>query len=391
MPRRFDVAVVGSGPAGAACALRLARFGFAVALIDERAFPRPKLCGEYLNLGAVRELGELGLGDVLDATGSPLNGMRLFAHGEVADFAFSSSAYSVSREILDERIRAEALASGAQAIAGRLQSVARSDFGVETTVLQPSGEILEISTRYLVGADGMRSTVARLCDLSAPVADGRFAIGGHYEGLALSHWIEMYASGNGYIALNPLTDESANAVFVLSREHLMRARKDLGDELTRFSVAVTDGSRRVENERLQGKRNSIGPISVRTSQPAAKNVLLVGDAAAFVDPFTGQGVYLALSGARRAAAAISRALHHAAEERVAWREYAADIRSAVMERKRLAAMVKMLVTFGFAARRAAAALRRRPADFVPLIEAVCGNRPAPGRPELALTIARALR
>ena len=57
----------------------------------------------------------------------------------------------------------------------------------------------------------------------------------------------MYASGNGYIALNPLTDESANAVFVLSREHLMRARKDLGDELTRFSVAVTDGSRRVEN------------------------------------------------------------------------------------------------------------------------------------------------
>ncbi|MGR4065430.1 MAG: NAD(P)/FAD-dependent oxidoreductase [Vulcanimicrobiaceae bacterium] len=391
MPRRFDVAVAGSGPAGAACALRLSRLGFAVALIDERAFPRPKLCGEYLNLGAVRELRELGMGPVLVSEGAPLRGMRLFAHGEIAEFAFSSAAYSVSREILDERIRSAALDSGAQGIAGRLQTVARSDFGVEITVLQPPGETLEISSRYLVGADGMRSTVARLCKLARPAGEGRFAVGGHYAGLDLCDWIEMYASDGGYVALNPLSGDVANAVFVLSREHLMRARNDLAGELERFSVTSTGGRRSVEDDGLQGKRNSIGPISQRTSRPACRNVLLVGDAAAFVDPFTGQGVYLALAGARHAAASISRALHHAVEERSAWRDYAAEIRAAVTERRRLAAMVKMLITFGFAARRAAAALRRRPADFVPLIEAVCGNRPAPGRPELAFTIARALR
>lgn len=391
MSERFDVAVAGSGPAGAACALRLARDGFSVALIDARPFPRGKLCGEYLNLGAIRELQDLGVADELRSRAQPLDGMRLYVHGENANFALPSEAWSIPRTVLDAHLREAALAAGATPLTGRVREVRNGNDAVHVAWTTPDGETHAIRARYLVGADGMHSTVARLCGLTIPVKERRFAVGAHYAGVGLGRWIEMYASPHEYVALNPVDENCANAVFVVRKERLAGAREHLGGELSAFSNEVTAGRRVLLESGFEGKRQAIGPLAHRTVRPVRERVLLAGDAAAFVDPFTGQGVYLALAGAREASAAIRAALRQASAQTQAWRDYAGALQRRIAERRRVAFMMKMMMTVRFAAHRAARALRSRPDDFVFLTEVVSGNINAASALELATAVGRALR
>jgi menaquinone-9 beta-reductase len=376
MMQDYDVGVVGSGPAGAACALRLARMGASVALVDEREFPREKLCGEYLNLGTIRELRALGLGEELEGAATELHGMRLFVHDEIASFPISPPAWSIARTVLDERLRAAALAAGAQSLWGRLTNIEVGDTRVALHLRDREGASRVIRVRYAVGADGMRSTVAHLCRLTKPPDNTLFAIGGHHPTMSLGTSLEIYISPRGYLALNPLDERSANAVFVMSREHLTHASRALRDELARFSDTLTGGAHVIDSVEFDARRHAIGPLTHRTVRPTHERVLLVGDAAAFLDPFTGQGIYLALTGARLAARAIASALEDPRREREAWQEYARALGGAVSERELVASMMRAFLRWHLVTRRAARALRRRPGDFSFLIDAVCAKQKA---------------
>ena len=387
--QRFDVAVVGSGPAGAAAALRLSKRGARVALVDERPFPRNKLCGEYLNLGTVRELRALGLAERLEPQTTALHGMHLHAHNAVASFPISPAAWSLPRTVLDAEVRAAALAAGAFPVTGRVRGIDRSDDSMTLHLRNRDGADQTIDARYVVGADGMHSAVARLCKLTRPSRNDAFGIGGHHPTMPLGTWIEIYTSQRGYVALNPL-DGGANVLFVMRRPHLARAGAGLREELVRFSHELTDGARVIDDVRFDAQRGAIGPLAHRTVRPACERVLLAGDAAAFVDPFTGQGIYLALLGARLAAGAIEIALDRPECERQAWHDYERALVSAVRERKLIALMMRAMVRWRIATRRATQALQRRPGDFAFLIDAVCAKTTA--NPwALAAAVGQALR
>jgi menaquinone-9 beta-reductase len=387
--QRFDVAVVGSGPAGAAAAMRLSSRGARVALVDERPFPRNKLCGEYLNLGTVRELRSLGLAERLEAQATPLHGMHLHAHDGVASFPIAPAAWSLPRIVLDAEVRAAALAAGAFPVTGRVRRIDRSDDSVTLHVRDRDGADQTIDARYVLGADGMHSAVARFCNLTRPSNNDAFGIGGHHPNMPLGTWIEIYTSARGYVALNPL-DGGANVLFVMHRPHLARAGAGLREELVRFSHELTDGARVIDDIRFDAQRQAIGPLAHHTVRPACERVLLAGDAAAFVDPFTGQGIYLALVGARLAAGAIEIALDRPERERQAWHDYERALVSAVRERKLIALMMRAMVRWRIATRRATQALQRRPGDFAFLIDAVCAKTTA--NPwALAAAVGQALR
>jgi len=208
--------------------------------------------------------------------------------------------------------------------------------------------------------------------------------------MPMDEWMEIFMSPRGYVAINPLDARTANAIFVMNRDDLARAGRSLGDELEGFSATLTGGKYVTDDARFAAHRRGIGPLAHRTVRPARERVLLVGDAATFLDPFTGHGVYLGLTGARLAARAIARAMARPQCEPDAWREYARDLGAALRERELIALMMRTMVGWTFATRRAARALQRRPQDFAFLIDAVCAK--APSHPlALAAAVGQALR
>jgi len=144
--KRVEVVVVGAGPAGSACALTLARGGVETLLIDHRRFPRTKTCGEYLNVAAVAELDALGMTAALRSDALPLRGMRLFAHGESAQFAFTKPAWSLSRIVLDAALRNAAIAAGAEPMHARFRSFRRSETQIELRVRDAEGHLWTLAT-----------------------------------------------------------------------------------------------------------------------------------------------------------------------------------------------------------------------------------------------------
>jgi geranylgeranyl reductase family protein len=371
---RYDVVVIGAGPAGAATALRLARAGADVCIIERRRFPRSKACGEYLSAGTVRMLEALGVAATLAPHAVQLRGVRLFGSRVSAELPFSAPAWSLPRATLDAALLEAALDAGAAHILGSAERFRRCGDAVHVDVRLPSGETQACEANVVIGADGAHSIVARQFSLAAPPRGRRrFALGGHYAGLrGLDDYLEMFVDGSSYFAINPFTGSRANVMLIVDEEHLHRRRDDVDAFMRDRARELSGGRICFEEAALEGKRIAIGPLSSRARRLSARNVLLAGDSAGFIDPFTGQGVYLALRAAQFAAQAVTMRLSGYATESRAWRQYEARLRAELRLRKRLSSMVGVLVRVPLVARRAATLVQRRPRLFRPLLDAVTG-------------------
>ena len=304
-----DALVIGAGPAGAACSALLARRGYGVIMIDRAAFPRDKACSEYLSPEAVRVLDRLGVVDELERAGAqPLegtivrgpNGARL--HGifrEALPAPFRPTGLSVARRILDHELVRAAERAGVRVLERtRLEDLVYDDGAVAGAVVRgPRGRRI-IRSRLVVGADGLRSAVAARIGRRSRGGLRRVAFVAHVGGVAdLGHTAEMHVGPDGYVGLNPLGADIANVALVvparLAGAARGRAAEFFFDALDRFP-----GVRgRVQSKRLVRPVLATGPFATRSRRVTADGALLVGDAADFFDPFTGEGICSALRGA----------------------------------------------------------------------------------------------
>lgn len=355
--------VAGAGPAGATAALLLARAGVAVGIVERAAFPRTKACGEYLSAGSVRLLHELGLHAQLEPLAHPVRGVRLHGHGVRAQIDFPVSGWSLPREILDAQLLNAAIAAGAQLIRGRVEDCADGDSHALVTVRFPDGERKELQAQFVIGADGMHSVVARKSGFAGSASgSARFALGGHYTALeSLDEYIDMFVDGASYAAVNPLTATTANVMLVVAEADLQSHR----DSVETFAEDRTTrlAGRLLSRGHLDGKRIAIGPLSYRARRLAGAHIVLVGDAACFLDPFTGQGVSFALHSAREAARSLLTG---------DLAGYDGRMRREISSRERAARRVSRLIRSPLAARVSAAILRGTPRIFYPLIDRVTG-------------------
>jgi menaquinone-9 beta-reductase len=373
------VVIAGAGPAGSVTALLLARAGVDVRVIERARFPRTKVCGEYLNAGALEALARLGVLEDVRAVASELRGVRLVPAGVAAvALAFPRPALACARAELDTVLLAAAAAAGATIEQARVEDVLVEDgrcAGVR--VRTPAGDLEDRPARLVVGADGIGSVVARKLGLTVPIARGaRYAIGGHYAGFgAFDGCIEMYVGGGAYFALNPLREGRTNVMVVVPRERLARWSADVDAGVGGAAAALAGDARSFGGASRIGDRVSIGPLSHAVRRPWVPGALLVGDAAGFLDPFTGQGVFLALTGAERAAAAILAALRVGSAEAAACAEYGRWRVADVAWRRRLCRAVALLIDVPPLARRAAGRLVRFPEAAATLLEALAGVIP----------------
>ncbi len=374
-----DVVVVGGGPAGASCALALARRGVAVTVVERARFPRRKVCGEYLNAGALAVLDELGLGACVRAQSAPIGGIRLVPAGvEPVDLEFAAPARALARATFDALVLDAAQVAGATVATARVEDLVFAEGRVAGIVARDvAGAVKTLRARFVVGADGSGSLVARKLGLvRASRSRRRFALGGHYRGFeGLGDRIEMYVGEGAYFALNPLGEGLTNVMVVVRESELAGWAAAVDRGMQGRAAVLGRGLRSFGAAERVGPRVSTGPLAFDVRGAALPGALLAGDASGFLNPFTGQGVFLALRGGAEAGSTIADALAHPEREPSLLAAYESAVAQRLMARRRMARLVEGLVDVPFLARRAARRLHRLPELGRTLLDALGGATP----------------
>jgi flavin-dependent dehydrogenase len=301
----YDVIVVGAGPAGSAAASLFATQGRRVLLLDAARFPRPKPCAEYVSPGGVAILERLGALGRIEATGARrwLRGMQLRAPGGsrhmIEYHAPDGSArrgLSVPRLVMDAALLDVARDRGAEVREGfRVRAVWR-DNGHVRGVIGPDAE--QLGAELVIGADGLHSVVARDLVRRRPARwPRRLGLVSHWENV---DWPEdfgqMLVGTRGYVGIAPLDDHGRVSVGLVGP--MPRGR--LGGSAAGLEARLADYpefNQRLRRGRLAGPVQGIGPLATRVSPCAGPGYCLIGDAAGFFDPFTGEGIFRALRSA----------------------------------------------------------------------------------------------
>jgi geranylgeranyl reductase family protein len=357
MTSEHDVIVVGGGPAGAATALFLRQRGHDVVLLDEAHFPRDKVCGEGISPGAWELLEELGAGPKVRALAPhPLRGMALVSpEGAVVrgDYEGAHAGFAVRRDAFDAALLGVARDSDVRVLEGqRVIDIERVGERV-TGVVTAEGRL---KARLVVGADGRRSIVARRLGLLREHARLRkWAVRGHFEGMqGLEERGEMHVGGGGYCGIAPLSRTRANVTFVLDKGEMRGG--DLESFYHERLRAWPRIAERLEKASLLAPPKAIGPLALVASRVSFPGGLLVGDAAGFYDPFTGEGVTLAL----RSAALAARVAHEALGSRAPLSDYDALRDAATRHKFRLNRLIQQIVASPGLANFVGRRLLRRP-------------------------------
>jgi geranylgeranyl reductase family protein len=312
----IDVLIAGAGPAGAVAATVLARAGARVLVLDRARFPRPKLCGDTLNPGALAVLQRLGLGCAA-ATSIPLEGMIVTGDDgvRVVGRYDSVSGRGISRRDLDLALLMAAAGAGARIEQGVLVQgpIVDSSERVPTVrglrVTGSQGKSLAIPARIVIAADGRYSRVARALGLSRAARwPRRWAIGAYFENVAglLPTFGEMHVRRTHYMGVAPLGHDVTNACVVTPNPAGRLPGELLKSTLKRDSQLGD----RFADARMITEPICLGPLSVDACAAGAPGLLLAGDAAGFVDPITGDGLRFAMRGAELAARQALHALEH---------------------------------------------------------------------------------
>lgn len=382
-----DVIVAGGGPAGCATAILLKERGHDVLLLEAARFPRDKICGESVSPGAWGALRELGVVPRLQALHPwPLRGMALTSPGGTSFAGHyregQAPGFAIRRESLDHLLLERARECGVEVRQGaRVHDVVLHGGVVGGVLFENGGGPERALGRLVIGAEGRRSVVARrLGLLSEDPSLRKFAVRGYWEGMqGLSEHGEMHVGGGGYCGIAPLSATRANVAFVLDRGELARAGGDLAGFYERMIAErwprVAERLRRAE--RL-GQPRAIGPLALRARHVSAPGSLLVGDAAGFYDPFTGEGVTLALRSATLACDTADAALRSGKATELA--SYDRRRHAATRDKFRFNRLLQHVVAWPCLANHLARRLSARPAiadrlvgvagDFVPARNAI---------------------
>jgi flavin-dependent dehydrogenase len=317
---RVEVAVVGGGLAGAATGTLLAGLGHDVLVLERAPRWRWRACGVFASPAGVTALRRLGLTDVdlLDLA-QPVPAMRVESRRGVAfrltydgTGRLADSPVGFDREALDEALVDRASHAGARVHRGAAVDAVDLEGPRPrlTLAATPEAAPRSIDAAVVVGADGLRSIVARSARAEAGVPNpGRTAISFHVPaadaGAASGSDARMVVLDDGYVGLAPVPGGRVNVGIVLGRGWQTRIR-DRGAASVAADILASATGHRSDTGRLAvlDRVAGVRPVSAAVRRRAGEHWLVVGDAAGFLDPFTGEGIHRALVSAELAAAVI---------------------------------------------------------------------------------------
>ncbi len=304
MTADVDVLIVGGGPVGLASAIEARMRGLSVTIVEPRESAIDKACGEGLMPGAVPALARLGV----DPQGYPLLGVSYRSPSRRADHFFrDGEGRGVRRTILHAALSARARELGVDFVTVKVNSLEQDASGVTAA---------GIRARYLLGADGLHSSVRRLTGLERPIPSKarRFGLRQHFFMEPAGDLIEIYWTKHVEAYVTPVGGGVVGIAI-------------LGRPGTNFAAALAEIPQLADRVRGSEPASSLrgaGPFRQRTLHRSAGRVLLVGDASGYVDAITGEGIRVGLAQAEAALACIAADAPHAYER--AWSTRTRDFR-----------------------------------------------------------------
>lgn len=269
----IDVLVAGGGPAGLATAIGATLAGLEAVVVEPRSVPVDKACGEGVMPAGVAALRALGV----DVQGHELHGIRYLDRTHRAEAGFRDGVgLGVRRTVLHAALHLRAGELGVRMVHGKVGEVRQ---GADTVTAGG------LTARWLVAADGLHSPLRRGLGLDLPGrSPGRYGLRRHYRCAPWTDFVEVHWSRHGEAYVTPVGDDLVG-VAILSSD-----RRGYDDHLSGFPALSAElcGPH-------AGAVRGAGPLRQRVRGRVAGRVLLVGDAAGYVDALTGEGIALALA------------------------------------------------------------------------------------------------
>lgn len=403
-PKTPQVLIVGGGPAGASSAWHLAKLGMDVLLVDRATFPRDKPCGEYLSPEGSRILDAMGALELVEQSGAAsLTGMAVHTpaggliRGEFLSShgfrGFRDSGLALRRSVLDKIVLDRARAAGVEVLEGaKVEQLLMTDGVCCGAIVRHENELHEISAACVIGADGLRSVVARRLDLARNARrPRRYAMVAHYHGVrGIGTLGEMFVRPGAYLGLCNVGNGVTNVGFVVSRPRGTSIDEKPAALLDRWINNHEDLRNRFAHAERIGDVTVTGPFASHARRGWAPGAALVGDAADFFDPFTGEGMFAALRGGEILAPFVAEAVtaRHARESNSALAAYDRARTEAFQGKWRVEKLIGLAVGYPKLLDHAARILERDP-QLADLLVGVTGDF-VPPRELLRLRVLRRL-
>lgn len=316
---KYDVIIAGAGPAGSSAAIHLASQGLRILLIEQKEFPRPKLCGEFISPECLRHFQKLGVAEAMSSSNPSTITRTVFYSSRGHRVAVPSSwfgggaALGLSRSAMDNNLFEKTQSLGVDV----LQNTTVTD------VLQQNGHVCGVRVKtpkddneyfatLTLDATGRSRILTRRIDDGNKdhVQRGLVAFKAHLTGADQPKDVcEIYSYPRGYGGLSTVENGNSNLCFIVSARDVRRYHSD-ADTVMHETVmrnqraAVTLRHAQRSSDWLSVSLDRFGPAN-----PAPKNGLLaIGDSASFIDPFTGSGMLMALESGELVAKVIDRHL-----------------------------------------------------------------------------------
>ncbi len=290
----YDLVVAGAGPVGLATAIYARLAGMSVAVLDPRHHPEHKACGEGIMPRGRRALRDMGV-EIPATRCSPFIGIRFVDGATVAEGRFSSApGCGIRRTTLWQAMSSRAAEVGTAISLGEKVT----DWQTSSTGVDVGTPHRSISARILVAADGLHSAIRRKAGLdSRPARVRRYGMRRHYRCPPWSPFVEVHWDDLAEAYVTPV-DSSTVGVAILGQAN-GRSHANL---LERFPVLRERLSGAVALDRVLGA----GPFGQRVKRKFGAGVVLVGDAAGYIDPLTGEGLTLGFDTAKALIAVLAR-------------------------------------------------------------------------------------
>ncbi len=347
-----DVAIIGGGPAGTAAALEARRQGLSVALWERDRFPRDKVCGEFISPEALHLLQSQIPGTVVRGADIRDAGF-VSAHGVSRTFRLPHPALGLSRRLLDAALWKASESAGAEAREGesirKVRKQVSCDKDQDAWELESAGGSVRRASSLIVACGRWWAIEG----LSSPAHQAASQIPGdwigakaHFAGIPPRDRVEMYFFRGGYCGLAPVEEGACNVCCLVHRE---RIRETGTKGMQDFAVWLVQVAHLPALERrLRGAVQvsavvTTAPVHLARRQAVQGGALMVGDASGFLDPFTGEGISMALHSGRLAAQAVAKSLSEGSSAERAAAIYGQSLSQSVGRSYKIASLARSLL------------------------------------------------